>query len=150
IQNAVISVDIGEMSEFENKNYERAYNVSELLNSEFVNLDEIDSVIVTLNFSSLKTQSFKVPTSKVQIKNLKEGYSYVSSGDYITLKVVGTEAALENISADDFSVIYDFNNETLADGNTYMTPKVKVSIKSDYLCWAYRFEPKVNIITEAQ
>lgn len=150
IQNAVISVDIGEMSEFENKNYERAYNVSELLNSEFVNLDEIDSVIVTLNFSSLKTQSFKVPTNKVQIKNLKEGYSYVSSGDYITLKVVGTEAALENISADDFSVIYDFNNETLADGNTYMTPKVKVSIKSDYLCWAYRFEPKVNIITEAQ
>ncbi len=91
-----------------------------------------------------------MPTSKVQIKNLKEGYSYVSSGDYITLKVVGTEAALENITADDFSVTYDFNNETLADGNTYMTPKVKVSINSDYLCWAYRFEPKVNIITEAQ
>ncbi len=150
ITNAVIPIDIGSMSEFENKVYERTYDVDEVLNSEFVNLDEVDSVIVTFDFSSLQTQSFKIPTNKVNIKNLKEGYSYVSSGDYITVKVVGTESALENLTASDFSVTYDFGNETLPDGYTFMTPKVNVTIDSNQLCWAYKSEPKVNIITEAE
>ncbi len=148
IDNSVIKIDVGEMSEFDNKVYERTYDVSDILNPEFVNLDEVDSIIITFDFASLSTQSFKIPTSRVQVKNLKAGYSYVSSGDYITVKVVGTDYALDNLRESDFSVIYDFGNETLPEGYTYMTPKVNVKIDSDYLCWAYKSEPKVSIIAE--
>lgn len=147
--NAISSlpIDIGSLSQYKNQIYNLSFDVSEILGTDFINKSEgVDTVKVQLDFSSLKTDIFEVPASKIKVKNLNEKYSYTPTGSY-PITVVGTSSALASLDADDITIVYDFQNSEPQNGSNYMDARVSVSLNSgDSLCWVYRSSDTATVI----
>lgn len=142
-----LPIDIGLLSQYKNQIYNLTFDVNEILGNDFINKSEgVDTVKVQLDFSSLKSDIIEVPASKIKVKNLDEKYSYTPTGTY-PITVIGTASALESLDVDDISIVYDFQNATLQEGNNYMDAKVNITLnRGDSLCWVYRSSDTATVI----
>lgn len=139
-----LSINIGSLSQYKNQIYNLKFNTKDILGSEFVNKsDGVETIKVQLDFSSLNTETFDVPSSSITVKNVPEGYSYKAPSTF-AVTAVGSYDALERISASDFTVVYDFA-EAQATADNYIDVPVSVTINTSGLCWVYRSSETVSV-----
>lgn len=132
-----ISVDIGSLSGYKNELYNKSFNISDLLGDNFINKTEgVDTVNVKIDFSSLVSVTFEVPSSKVETKNMPDSIEYKATTSY-PVTVVGTKTVVENLDADDITVILDFSDVDADSTGKVLTVGTKIEIDTNGLCWAY-------------
>lgn len=139
-----LSINIGSLSQFKNQIYNLKFNTKDIIGSEFVNKsDGVDTIKVQLDFSSLNIETFDVPSSRITVKNVPEGYSYKAPSTF-AVTAVGSYDALDKISTTDFTVIFDFA-EAQATADNYIDVPVSVNINASGLCWVYRNSETVSV-----
>ncbi len=96
------------------------------------NLNSIETVSVTFDFSDISTTTLEV--TSFRFLNVPDGYEAAySEYSSIQVKVIGLTSQIENITADNLQATVDMTNATM--GSSDMT--VDVSTKGMTSCWIY-------------
>ncbi len=150
-ENAIsdFSIDIGSLSKYKNQIYNETFYVEDVIGKNFINKSQgIDTIKVQLDFSGLKTETFDVPSSRIYVNNVPEGYSYNAPTTY-PVTIVGTESVLKSLSENSFYVTYDFENVTPSSESSVDVP-VNIIVNSSGLCWVYRTSDTASVILEKE
>ncbi len=138
------AIDIGSLSKYKNQIYNETFSVSDILGDQFVNKsDGVEFVKVQLDFSNFRMEAFDVPSNKITVKNLPEGYSYNVPTTF-AVSVVGTTTALGDLTDNSFSIVYDFEGVTPS-ADTPVDVPVNITVNSNGLCWVYRTSETVSV-----
>ncbi|MGN0453071.1 MAG: YbbR-like domain-containing protein [Ruminococcus sp.] len=140
-----IPIDIGSLSQYKNEIYNLRVNVDDILSTELVNKsDGVDSVKIQLDFSSLSTETFDVPSSRIKVLNVPEGYLYDAPTTF-AVTVVGTQSAIGNLTENDFTITYDFTDVVPA-ADTYVNVPVTINFNSSGISWVYRSSDTASVL----
>ncbi len=145
-ENAIESfaIDIGSLSKYKNQIYNETFSVQDILGDDFINKsDGVETIRVQLDFSNFSMETFDVPSSRITLKNLPEGYSY-STPSTFAVSAVGTSTALDNLTEQSFSIVYDFNGITPS-AETPVDVPVSITVNSNGICWVYRTSETVSV-----
>lgn len=138
------AIDIGSLSKYKNQIYNETFSVSDILGDQFVNKsDGVEFVKVQLDFSNFRMEAFDVPSNKITVKNLPDGYSYNVPTTF-AVSVVGTTTALGDLTDNSFSIVYDFEGVTPS-ADTPVDVPVNITVNSNGLCWVYRTSETVSV-----
>lgn len=148
IKNNRISIGTLDFSRLSNKAHRFPYDISlpdELRDCHIIS-EEADSVTATIDLSD-----YGVTTVTDEIKARVDGSKYtaeIASNASVKLIVYGPEELLENITANDISVIADVTKMTDqldTDKTVSLNVPLTVTLGSDYSeCWVYASDP-VNV-----
>ena len=151
-ENAIkeFSIDIGSLSKYKNQIYNETFNVSDILGDSFVNKsDGVETVKVQLDFSNFNMDTFEVSSKNIKVKNLPDGYAYVVPSTF-AVSVVGTSTALDSLTENSFSIVYDFTDVNPTSDAPVDVP-VSITVNSSSLCWVYRTSDTVSVqLSKAQ
>ncbi len=103
------------------------------LPSEFLNVDNIKAVSVEFDTSDMSYTRFYV--SNLTVVNAPAEYDVEVVSNSITVTIIGEEAILNNITAEDIVATIDLSDRDVITGE-YKAP-VKVSVPNKGLIWAY-------------
>lgn len=142
------AVNIGSLSKYKNQIYNEPFNVNSVLGSSFVNKsDGVETIRVQLDFSNFEMKTFDVPSAKIKVKNLAEGYSYNAPNTY-AVTVVGTASAVDSLEDTSFSIEYDFS-KVEPSSETPVNVPVNITINNTGLCWVYRSSETASVLLSA-
>lgn len=145
-ENAIteFAIDIGSLSKYKNQIYNETFNISDVLGDSFINKsDGVETIKVQLDFSNFNMETFEVPSTKIKINNIPEGYNY-SVPSTFAVSVVGTATALDNLTENSFSIVYDFADVNPTSDTPVDVP-VSISVNTNGLCWVYRTSETVSV-----
>ena len=129
-----ISLELNSIAEYKNAILSETVAIDDLLGEGLYCVNgDIQEVSVELDFSALQTKRLVVGSKYVSAINLDNGYYYKAP---VTITVIGTESALENLNDDSFSIEYNFEGITPTVDNPIIVPAT-IKTNSNELCWAY-------------
>ena len=91
------------------------------------------------------SKTITVHSENISIKNSRDDYSVTALTDKdIAVKIVGKEENIDNITADNLSIIVDTTEQEIVDNTTVLQGYVVVS--GDFPCWSVgRYDVKVKV-----
>ena len=113
----------------------RSYDFEQKLDipSKCVNISDIDTVDVKLNFSSLKTRRLRVSGEYIKVTGLSGEYSYSIATNSLNISLVGPAVELSEIDEADLSCEIDGSS---IDGTTgSITLPVEFKLNGNSSCW---------------
>ncbi|WRS27787.1 hypothetical protein U6B65_01265 [Oscillospiraceae bacterium MB08-C2-2] len=117
----------------------------EMPSTQFVNLDNINSVTVTFDLEDFSESYFNI--TDIKMVNIPNNFDIKLVSTYIyNVKFVGDPEVLRNLSAGDIVAEIDFSQRTVTTGQ-YKVP-VNVSVPSKGLVWAVGDQSAVIQVTE--
>ena len=130
-------------------------DISNSYNTFYVNSDSITSYKImdenikrfriSVNASDMSTKTMSVPSSAVKIKNDRDDFDVrLNSTKDITVTLVGPQADIDAITADNIRIEVDTADKTIVNDTKVLQGKVIVS--GDYNCWAIgKYDIKVAV-----
>lgn len=130
-------------------------DISNSYNTFYVNTDSITSYKImdenikrfriSVNASDMSTKTMTVPSSAIKIKNDRDDFDvHLNTTKDVTITLVGPQADIEGITADNIRIEVDTADKTIVDDTKTIQGKVIVS--SDYNCWAIgKYDIKVSV-----
>ena len=130
-------------------------DISNSYNTFYVNSDSITSYKImdenikrfriSVNASDMSTKTMSVPSSAVKIKNDRDDFDVrLNSTKDITVTLVGPQADIDAITADNIRIEVDTADKTIINDTKVLQGKVIVS--GDYNCWAIgKYDIKVAV-----
>ncbi|MCR4594729.1 MAG: hypothetical protein K5761_06710 [Clostridiales bacterium] len=106
--------------------------------------NELQRYSVRVDASSLRSKYISLSTSAIKVENKQTDYTVeINSSKNISIKVIGTEDAVNSITADDIKAVVNTADITLSAG----TSPLPVTFSTDKdSCWIYgKYETLVNI-----
>jgi len=130
-------------------------DISNSYNTFYVNTDSITSYKImdenikrfriSVNASDMSTKTMSIPSSAVKIKNDRDDFDVrLNSTKDITVTLVGPQADIDAITADNIRIEVDTADKTIVNDTKVLQGKVIVS--GDYNCWAIgKYDIKVAV-----
>ncbi len=130
-------------------------DISNSYNTFYVNADSITSYKImdenikrfriSVNASDMSTKTMSIPSSAVKIKNDRDDFDVrLNSTKDITVTLVGPQADIDAITADNIRIEVDTADKTIVNDTKVLQGKVIVS--GDYNCWAIgKYDIKVAV-----
>ena len=130
-------------------------DISNSYNTFYVNEDSITSYKImdenikrfriSVNASDMSTKTMSIPSSAVKIKNDRDDFDVrLNSTKDITVTLVGPQADIDAITADNIRIEVDTADKTIVNDTKVLQGKVIVS--GDYNCWAIgKYDIKVAV-----
>ena len=130
-------------------------DISNSYNTFYVNSDSITSYKImdenikrfriSVNASDMSTKTMSIPSSAVKIKNDRDDFDVrLNSTKDITVTLVGPQADIDAITADNIRIEVDTADKTIVNDTKVLQGKVIVS--GDYNCWAIgKYDIKVAV-----
>lgn len=100
------------------------------------NISNINTVTVTIDFSSLSMQTYTV--TQFEKKNIPDGYTADVPLKQLDVQLIGTEEALSSITSEDLVAYVDWSEMTegIVIGTSEMPVKIEIPENSGYV-WVY-------------
>lgn len=99
-------------------------------------LDNVETVTVTVNMKGLTSNIFTVPKNNIVVKNIPTINTVaIVSGDISSVKIVGPENVISQITPDQIYAEIDLSDEQVSLGEQQF--KVRVYVKNNDRCWAF-------------
>ena len=113
--------------------------------SSFKILSDISKFVVKIDASDMVSKTISVPAENISVKNSRDDYSVTAMTDKdIAIKIVGKENYINNITADNLSIIVDTSEQEIVNNTTVLQGYVVVS--GDFPCWSVgRYDIKVKV-----
>lgn len=108
-------------------------------------LDNISSFTVKIDASEMVSKTITVSAEKILIKNTRDDFSVTALKDKdIAVKIVGKESDINNITAENLSIVVDTTEQEIVNNTTALQGIVVVS--GDFPCWSVgRYDVKVKV-----
>lgn len=144
-----LPVEMGRLSQYKNETYNFTLDVSDVLSSDMVSKsDGLDKIKYKLDFSSLIKKTIEISSSRCQVLNMPDGFSY-NKADTYSIVVIGTKNALDNIDVNKVDMTLDFTSVDAKD-DKYVDVPVTVDLNAEGFCWAYRQSPTTSVRITAE
>lgn len=113
--------------------------------SSFKLLSNISKFTVKIDASDMVSKTIAVPSKQISVINNRDDFSVTSIADKdIAVKVVGAENYINNITADNLSVVVDTTEQEIVNNTSVLQGYVVVS--GDFPCWSVgRYDVKVKV-----
>ncbi len=150
-ENAIenFAIDIGSLSKYKNQIYNETFSVKDVIGDEFINKsDGVETIRVQLDFSNFNMETFDVPSSRITVNNLPDGYNYTAPSTF-AVSAVGTTTSLSDLTENSFSIVYDFKDVTPS-AETPVDVPVSITVNSNGICWVYRTSETVSVLLTAE
>ena len=130
-------------------------DISNSYNTFYVNSDSITSYKImdenikrfriSVNASDMSTKTMSIPSSAVKIKNDRDDFDVrLNSTKDITVTLVGPQADIDAITADNIRIEVDTADKTIVNDTKVL--QGKVIVLGDYNCWAIgKYDIKVAV-----
>lgn len=108
-------------------------------------LSNISKFTVKIDASDTVSKTITVPAKNISIVNNRDDYSVTALKDKdIAVKVVGKESDIDNITADNLSIVVDTTEQEIVNNTTVLQGYVVVS--GDFPCWSVgHYDVKVKV-----
>ncbi len=108
-------------------------------------LSNISKFTVRIDASDMVSKTITVPAKNISIVNNRDDYSVTALKDKdIAVKVVGKESDIDNITADNLSIVVDTTEQEIVNNTTALQGYVVVS--GDFPCWSVgHYDVKVKV-----
>ncbi len=118
-------------------------DVNTVANS-FKILSNISKFTVKIDASEMVSKTIIVPSKNISVLNNRDDFSVsVTNNKDIAVKVVGKEGYIDNITADNLSIVVDTNEQEINNNTNVLQGYVVVS--GDFPCWSVgRYDVKVK------
>lgn len=129
---ALSSIEVGpiDFANISPTNYQ--FKLDIVIPSDCKNITNVNTVDVSLNLTGFTTKTFTVTT--LTVSNIPSGYSANVTTTELDVVIVGPEAKLEEITADNISAVLDLSSVSAVEGSMSVGATINVS---DYeACWA--------------
>ncbi len=121
VLDAINSIDLGVIDVAEKtENFETS--VAVVLPNGVKNVDNIETVKVTVSFNDVLTQTFKV--NNIELQNLPKGTKAQISESSVEIKVRGLAEDIKKLKAENITVVVDVKNQVLPVGTNKLTAYV--------------------------
>ncbi len=100
---------------------------------------------VKIDASDMVSKSVVIPASQISVINSRDDYIVdLGNNKDITVKLIGIENKLDNVSIDNLSIVVDTSGQEISDETSVLTGYVLVT--GDYPCWAVgNYDVKVTV-----
>lgn len=107
--------------------------------------ENINRFRISVNASDMSTKTLTIPSSAVKVKNDRDDFNvHLNSTKDITVTLVGPQADIDAITAENIRIEIDTADKTIANDTKVLQGKVIVS--GDYNCWAIgKYDIKVAV-----
>lgn len=108
-------------------------------------LSNISKFTVKIDASDMVSKTITVPAKQISILNNRDDFSVTALNDKdIAVKVVGKESHINNITADNLSIVVDTTEQEIINNTSVLQGVVVVS--GDFPCWSVgRYDVKVKV-----
>ncbi len=130
-------------------------DISSSLNTFTVNADTINSFEITdswvtdftvkIDASDMASRTITVPASKISVKNNRDDFDILLNNSRdVTVKIIGSDKYIDNITAEDISVVVDTKEQIITENTTSLSAIVTISGENP--CWAVgKYDIKVKV-----
>ena len=128
-----------------NNSYNTFYVNTDSITSYKIMDENIKRFRISVNASDMSTKTMSIPSSAVKIKNDRDDFDVrLNSTKDITVTLVGPQADIDAITADNIRIEVDTADKTIVNDTKALQGKVIVS--GDYNCWAIgKYDIKVAV-----
>lgn len=108
-------------------------------------LSNISKFTVKIDASDMVSKTITIPAKQISILNNRDDFSVTALNDKdIAVKVVGKESHINNITADNLSIVVDTTEQEIINNTSVLQGVVVVS--GDFPCWSVgRYDVKVKV-----
>lgn len=108
-------------------------------------LSNISKFTVKIDASDMVSKTITIPAKQISILNNRDDFSVTVLNDKdIAVKVVGKESHINNITADNLSIVVDTTEQEIINNTSVLQGVVVVS--GDFPCWSVgRYDVKVKV-----
>ena len=98
-------------------------------------IDNVETVLVTVNMKGLTSNIFTIPKDNIIVQNIPTVNTVtIVSGDISEVKIVGPEDVISQLTSSDIYAKVDLLDEQFSLGEQQF--KVNISVKNNDRCWA--------------
>lgn len=129
-----------DFASIENKSYDLEKKLE--IPAKCINISDVDTVNVKMNFSSMNSKTIKVDSENFTVTGLSDEYTYSIITESLDVMIIGPSSEIKKLSQDDLTCEIDASS---IDGTTgSITLPVICKVNGDTSCWVSG-EYKVNI-----
>ena len=107
--------------------------------------ESVSKFTVKIDASEMVSRTIIVPFSNLTVNNTRDDYTVsINQDKNISVKIIGDEAYIDSISADNLTLMIDTTEQEINEKITTMSGNVRII--GDFPCWAVgRYDVRVKI-----